>query len=172
MKKNLLFIFIIFIFFCFFVFLKSLNSPNTYVPNQSIGKKILAFKTEELLSGKNINSEELFLDDKIYLLNIWSSWCAPCRKEHKFLMKIKNESNIEVIGINYKDNPVNAKKFINNLGNPYKTILKDKDGIISINLGAYGVPETLIIDKNKIILKKFVGPLNEESLNQIQSLLK
>tara|TARA_Y100000590_G_C15646484_1_gene987074 strand:- start:569 stop:1087 length:519 start_codon:yes stop_codon:yes gene_type:complete len=172
MKKNILIIIIIFLIFCFSVFFKSLNSPNTYKPSQSIGKKILTFKAEDLLSGKIVNSEELFLEDKIYLLNIWSSWCAPCRKEHKFLMKIKNNANVEVIGINYKDDSVNAKKFIYNLGNPYKKILKDSDGIISINLGAYGVPETLVINRNKIILNKIVGPIDEESFIKIQSLIK
>ena len=79
---------------------------------------------------------------------------------------------IEIIGLNYKDNISNAKKFINNLGNPYSEILTDSDGTISIGIGAYGVPETFIINKNKIILKKFIGPINTKSLKEIESLTK
>ena len=79
---------------------------------------------------------------------------------------------IKIIGLNYKDNLDSAKKFINNMGNPYSEIVTDEDGTISIALGAYGVPETLVIDANKIILKKFIGPLNNQSLKEIKSFLK
>ena len=87
-------------------------------------------------------------------------------------MKLSSNPSIKIIGLNYKDDLTNAKKFINEMGNPYSEIVVDKDGIISIELGAYGIPETFIIDKNKIILKKFVGPINDQSLKEIESLLK
>ena len=77
-----------------------------------------------------------------------------------------------MVGLNYKDNFNNAKKFINSMGNPYSDILVDEDGTISIELGAYGVPETFIINEKKIILKKFVGPLNQQSLKEIELLIK
>ena len=87
-------------------------------------------------------------------------------------MDLKNIYNLTLIGLNYKDSLINAKKFINSMGNPYSHILVDNDGVISIELGAYGIPETLVIDKNKIILKKFVGPLNNQSLKEIKLLIK
>ena len=87
-------------------------------------------------------------------------------------MQLSNNTSIKVIGLNYKDNLINAEKFIKNMGNPYSKILRDEDGTISIKLGAYGIPETLVIDKNKIILKKFVGPLNDQSLKEIKSLIR
>ena len=87
-------------------------------------------------------------------------------------MQLSKNQSIEIVGLNYKDNIFNAKNFINDLGNPYSEILVDKDGTISIELGAYGVPETFIINNEKIILKKFIGPLNNESINEIQSILK
>ena len=166
------FFFIFFIFFCFIVFFKSLQDSNTYVPKENIGKKIFSFKSKDLFNDQEIILDELFLENKFYLLNIWASWCAPCRIEHDILMKLNENSSIKMIGLNYKDNPSNAKKFINDFGNPYSVILKDIDGTISIELGAYGGPETYIIDKNKVILKKFAGPLNNESLKEIKLLLK
>jgi len=87
-------------------------------------------------------------------------------------MKLSQNNSIKIIGLNYKDNLDNAKEFINDLGNPYFEILRDENGTISIDLGAYGVPETFVIDNNKIILKKFVGPLNNQSLEEIKKLIK
>ena len=86
-------------------------------------------------------------------------------------MNLRNQKNIDIIGLNYKDDNLNAKKFLEELGSPYKTILSDTDGLISIEWGAYGVPETFLIYKKKII-KKIIGPLNENSLSDIKSLIE
>jgi len=172
MKKNSLFIAIIIIIICFFVLLKGLNAPSVYTPSITFEKELEYFNTKTLTYNKETNSNELFSGKKIYLLNIWSSWCVPCREEHSTLMKLKNNPFIKIIGLNYKDDPINAKKFIEELGNPYSEIVIDKDGTISISLGAYGVPETFIIDDNKKILKKFIGQINDQSLNDIKLLLK
>jgi len=162
----------IFFIFCFFVFFKGLDNSNNYIPDESLGKKIPSFNAKNFFNEQIINSNELFVEKEIYLLNIWASWCLPCRKEHYVLMQLSNNTSIKVIGLNYKDNLINAEKFIKNMGNPYSKILRDEDGTISIKLGAYGIPETLVIDKNKIILKKFVGPLNDQSLKEIKSLIR
>ena len=116
--------------------------------------------------------QEQISGDKLSLIQFSASWCGPCRAEHEILMQLSNNPSIKIIGLNYKDDLTNAKKFINELGNPYSEILIDEDGTIAIALGAYGVPETLIINKNKIILKKFIGPLNSQSIKEINSLLK
>ena len=170
-RKTLLIIILTFTIFCFIVFLKGLSTSNVYIPKQAIDIKLLSFNTEQLFNENKISSNDLFIDDKIYILNIWSSWCLPCRTEHSILMKLSKNPLINIIGLNYKDNEKNAKKYINQFGNPYKVILTDKDGTISIFLGAYGVPETLVI-KNKKILKKYVGPLNHNSIEEINLLLK
>ena len=86
-------------------------------------------------------------------------------------MNLKDETKINIIGLNYKDNNENAKRFIKELNNPYNIILSDKDGIIAIEWGAYGVPETFLIYDKKII-KKFIGPLNLDSLSEIKKLIK
>tara|TARA_Y100001936_G_C15681788_1_gene461462 strand:+ start:57 stop:320 length:264 start_codon:yes stop_codon:yes gene_type:complete len=87
-------------------------------------------------------------------------------------MKLKENKSIKIIGINYKDNLINAKKFIDKYGNPYSEILIDNDGTIAISLGAYGIPETIIVDKDKTILKKFIGVIDNKSLKEIESLIK
>ena len=87
-------------------------------------------------------------------------------------MKLSRNKNIKLIGLNYKDNFNNAKKFLNELGNPYSQILIDKNGLLSIEFGAYGVPETFVVNKKKTIIKKFIGTINEEILNQIEKIIK
>jgi len=171
-KKTLLIIIIIFALFCFVVLLKGLSNSNTYVPDTKVGKQLLSFKTKKLFNNEEVISDELFFENKIYLLNLWASWCVPCRTEHHILMKLSSNPSVRIIGLNYKDDLINAKKFINQMGNPYSEILIDNDGTISIELGAYGVPETFLIDENRIILKKFVGPINDQFLKEVESLLK
>ena len=95
----------------------------------------------------------------------------PCRDEHPILSSLSQNDNLEIIGLNYKDKISNAKKFLDDLGNPYKKIIVDKNGTNSIEWGAYGVPETFIIYNNKII-KKYIGPLNNELLIEIQKIIK
>jgi len=171
-SKILLLPITIFLIFCFFVFFKGLDNSNNYIPDKNLGKKFPSFNAKNFYDEKIINSDNLFSEKEIYLLNIWASWCLPCKKEHSILMELSKNTSIKIIGLNYKDNLINATKFINSMGNPYTDILLDKDGVVSIELGAYGVPETLVIDNNKIILKKFIGPLNNQSLEEIKLLVK
>ena len=163
---------IIFFIFCFIIFYNSLENSNSYIPKDDFDKKLPIFNSKDFFSKKEISSQDLFVDNDYYILNIWASWCAPCRKEHPELMKLSKNSSIKIIGINYKDNLKNAKKFLNDLGNPYSTILIDDDGTISIELGAYGVPETFIINKQNKIIQKFRGALNTESIEKINLILK
>ena len=125
-----------------------------------------------MYSENKISSDQIFVDSEFYVLNIWSSWCVPCRAEHPKLMQLSKNKSLKLIGLNYKDNPKNAKKFIDEFGNPYFMIITDKNGIISIDLGAIGVPETFIINKDKKIIKRFLGSLNEKSLKEINLILK
>jgi len=135
------------------------------------GLNKLQISDQSSLINKTINSKDIFLNDKFYLLNIWASWCVPCREEHKFLMNLHKEKLIDIIGLNYKDNHLKAKKFLDDLKSPYKIILKDLDGTIAIEWGAYGVPETFLIYDKKIV-KKIIGPLNENSILEIKEIIK
>ena len=163
---------IIFLIFCFVIFYNGLNRSNVYTPKINQKQNLHKFEAKDFYSDKNITSEELFKEDIFYVVNIWASWCVPCRKEHKFLMELSKNENVKIIGLNFKDNLNNAKKFINELGNPYSKNLNDKNGFLSIEFGAYGVPETFIINKGKIIVNKFIGPINKKTLNQIRKVIK
>ena len=172
MKNKILPIFITSILIIIFIFFyKGLQNSNIYTPETKINNKIPSFNGELFYEKKIINSSELFKLDKYYLLNIWSSWCVPCRQEHPLLMNLGQNKSIELIGINYKDTKINAKNFLNELGNPYKKIIFDKKGINAIEWGAYGVPESFLI-KNGIIIKRYIGPLNKKLFNEINFLIK
>ena len=155
----------------FYIFYKGLEDSNIYTPNISEKNEIPLFNTEDFFSAESIKSSSIFDLDKIYLLNIWSSWCVPCRQEHPLLMNLNSENKINIVGMNYKDNFKNAENFLNELGNPYNKIFIDPDGIIAIEWGAYGVPESFLIYNNKII-KKYIGPLNKQLIDEIKLLVK
>ena len=155
----------------FLIFYKGLKETNIYTPDLDIKKEIPFFHAKDFYTGKKLNTSDIFKLNQTYLLNIWSSWCVPCRQEHKFLKVLSNENKINLIGMNYKDKKKNAKNFLNELGNPYDKIFVDLNGTISIEWGAYGVPESYLILNNKII-KKYIGPLNQELVDEINLLIK
>ena len=171
-NKFSVFVIIIFLSFCFVIFYKGLKNPNTYTPKIRDKKNIPIFEAKDFYSGSYLNSEKIFEEDIFYIVNIWASWCIPCRTEHPLLMKLSKNQSVKLIGLNYKDNLNNAKKFINDFGNPYSQIIIDSDGTLSVEFGAYGVPETFIIDNNKMIIRKFVGPINKEILEEIKLIIK
>ena len=171
-NKFILFTVIVAISFCFIIFYKGLNNSNTYTPKITDKKNIPIFEAKDFNSNAYLNSEKIFEEDIFYIINIWASWCVPCRTEHPLLMKLSKNQLVKLVGLNYKDNLNNAKDFINEFGNPYSQIIIDNDGTLSVEFGAYGVPETFIIDKNKKIIRKFVGPINEEIVEKIESIIK
>jgi len=171
-NKFNLFAIIIFLSFCFVIFYKGLNNSNTYAPKIKDKKNIPIFEAKDFVSNSYLNSEKLFEEDIFYIVNIWASWCVPCRTEHPLLMELSKNQSVKLIGLNYRDNLNNAKKFINEFGNPYSQIIIDNDGTLSVEFGAYGVPETFIIDKNKKIVRKFIGPINNKIVEQIKLIIK
>ena len=171
-NKTLFLISVVFLIFCFVVLFNGLKKDNTYIPSKVLENKIPFFKTKTLFSEENISSDQIFIDSEFYVLNIWSSWCVPCKKEHSKLIELSKNKRLKLIGINYKDKIDNAKDFIYKMGNPFSVIITDNNGTISIELGAYGVPETFIIDKNRNIIKKIIGPLNRVSLEEIKRIIE
>ena len=172
MKIKIFPIFLIIAFLIiFFVFYKGLQNSNIYTPEIKSEIKIPNFQTKEFFSKEKINSDKIFMESEYYLLNIWASWCVPCKEEHKYLMNLSKKENIKMIGQNYKDNFDNAKNFLIDLNNPYDLIFLDNDGTIAIEWGAYGVPETFLIKNNQII-KKIIGPLNDKLFFEIKELTK
>jgi cytochrome c biogenesis protein CcmG, thiol:disulfide interchange protein DsbE len=101
---------------------------------------------------------------KVTLVNVWASWCAPCREEHPLLLALSEDKRFGIAGLNYKDAPENARRFLGSLGNPYSAIGVDQAGRTAIDWGVYGVPETFLVGKDGKILFKHVGPLSEQAV--------
>lgn len=99
---------------------------------------------------------------EVTLVNVWASWCAPCRQEHPLLMQLGQDERILIAGLNYKDKPENARRFLGELGNPYDAIGTDDAGRTAINWGVYGVPETFLVGRDGTILWKHVGPFTPQ----------
>ena len=169
-KFNPLILILIFLII-FVIFFKGLKNSNIYTPNTSLEKKIPLLELKSFENNSIIISEKIFKNDNYYFMNIWASWCIPCKDEHKFLMQLKKNGKMKLIGFNYKDNFKNASSFLKDLGNPYDIIVSDKDGTASIEWGAYGVPESFLVYQNKII-KRFIGPINNQSLLEINKIVR
>jgi len=172
MKNKLIPLSIVFVFaIIFIIFYKGLQNTNIYTPNSKSSFEVPSVSVKLFNSNETVNTLEIFSSDKFYLLNIWSSWCVPCRQEHSILMELTKNDNLKVIGINYKDTKKNANNFLKELGNPYDNIIFDNKGTNAIEWGAYGVPESFLINNNKII-KKYTGPLNKGSMEEIKLFIK
>ena len=172
MKNKILPISIIFVFIIIFIiFYQGLQNTNIYTPDSKTSFEVPSVSVKLFNSDEIINTLEIFNSNKFYLLNIWSSWCVPCKQEHPILMKLMQNDNLKVIGLNYKDTKKNANNFLKELGNPYDNIIFDNKGTNAIEWGAYGVPESFLINNNKII-KKYIGPLNKRSMEEIKSFIK
>lgn len=150
-----------------FIFYFGLGSNTKNNPQVMVFKKLPAIELRSLYDNNIKISLPRLNQEKFYIINIWASWCTPCRDEHPLLMKLGIEKKIKIFGINYKDNQASARSFLKDLGNPFYYVGIDPDGTNSIELGAYGVPETYIIDSKGIIVLKHVGPLNNDIYKKI-----
>lgn len=142
------------------------------VPSPLVGKPAPKFAAPILgAAGKTFSTEDM--KGKVWLLNVWASWCVACREEHPLLMEMAKTGKIATYGLDYKDTDAEAQQVLVTMGNPYKVVATDGDGKIGIDYGVYGVPETYIIDKAGIIRYKQIGPITEENLlTKIVPLLK
>jgi cytochrome c biogenesis protein CcmG/thiol:disulfide interchange protein DsbE len=161
---SIIFLFVIGVFFI------GLNKDTSYNTNSLIGKKIPNFSLKYFDDNKFYKEEDLRKNDYT-LINFWASWCSPCKDEHPLLIKLAKEKNLRLLGVNFKDKKKQANKFLNDLGNPYDFLTKDEQGKNSVNFGIYGIPESILVNKDLIILKKFVGPLSFEDFNSIIEIL-
>lgn len=106
------------------------------------------------------------LKGQVSVVNVFASWCVPCRDEHPVLVELRQRTGVQLIGINQKDAPENARAFLTELGNPYDAVGADKDGRLSIDWGVYGVPETFVVNAAGVITYKHIGPMTPESLER------
>jgi cytochrome c biogenesis protein CcmG/thiol:disulfide interchange protein DsbE len=162
-------IFIISIFLL--IFLLQNKDPNV-PPSALLDKKIPPVDLVDLFNdNKLINPSDL--KNKEILINFFASWCAPCKVEHPLLFQIKKQNpNLYILGINHKDKKNDAINYLNQDGNPYDFVGVDKEGLIGLEFGVFGLPETFLINKSGKIIYKYLGPLTKKVItNEIQPLL-
>ena len=142
------------------------------VPSPLVGKPAPDFSAPSLFVPERILRKEDMLG-KVWMLNVWASWCVACRVEHPVIVEYVRSGGVPVYGLNYKDKREDGLRWLKQFGNPYTDTVFDNDGRIGINYGVYGVPETFVIDREGIIRYKHIGPITPEALrDKIQPLLR
>lgn len=144
------------------LFWKGLSGDPSTLPSSLINKSapVFALPAIEGLAVPGLDDTAL-KQGRVTIVNIWASWCGPCREEHPLLMQLSKRTDVSLVGINNKDDPGNAVRFLGALGQPFERIGADITGRTTIDWGGYGVPETFIVDGKGIIRHKHVGPLTE-----------
>ena len=135
------------------------------LPSTREGGPAPALTVSAFAEAEPFTVEDLAASD-VVLVNFWASWCAPCRAEHPQLVTLAGEG-VKIYGVNYKDDPAKAQKFLDDLGNPFARLVADDSGRTGLDWGLYGVPETFIIDGNGIVVKRFAGPITAGILEKI-----
>ena len=162
----------IIIFLCIiiaFFYLLIIKRNPSELPSVLIDQKVPLFETTSLFNNEPFIFEKE-LGKETILVNFFASWCVPCRVEHTFMQSLSNEG-IKIIGINYKDDPQQAIKWLEELGNPYSNVAIDSNGRIAIDWGVYGIPETFIVNTDNIIEYRHVGPLTKKEYNKFHSII-
>ncbi|MCS6762531.1 MAG: DsbE family thiol:disulfide interchange protein [Candidatus Devosia symbiotica] len=145
------------------IFALSINRDPFLVRSVLIDKPAPAFALDAVPELGMPGFETATLTDHVSVVNVFASWCIPCRAEHPMLLALKDISDVRMLGINQNDAPENARAFLAELGNPYDAVGADRDRRVSIDWGVYGVPETFVVDADGIITFKHVGPLTPET---------
>jgi len=152
-------------------FYASLSQDPSVLPSAMINEEAPAFTLAGLGDAPGFKKDEF--SGQVVLINFFASWCVPCRAEHPLLMSISRELSVPLYGIDYKDKPEDAARFLSELGNPYGRVGVDRDGRVGIDFGVYGVPETYVIDKAGRIRWRHVGPLTPSDVaKEIAPLVK
>ena len=169
MQKTIKIIISLILLFIIVVFYLSLNRSTNYNTENLVGNKLNKIELESFESKDYLTNESI-KKNNYTLINFWASWCAPCRVEHPFLMRLSKIENLKILGVNFKDKKNNALNFLNSFGNPYHFLAKDDEGKQSVSFGIYGIPESILIDKEFTVIQKFIGPLNLEDYNEIKKI--
>lgn len=158
-KKRILLLMpaLFFLVVCIFLFKGLFKDPHRLVSTR-IGKKVPEFTLPDLFQPSKLHHSSILKGQKM-LLNVWATWCATCYAEHHFLNKLAN-SGIYIVGMSYKDDRTKAIHWLKDLKDPYKITLFDKDGMVGMDLGVYGAPETFFIDSNGVIRYRQVGDIS------------
>jgi cytochrome c biogenesis protein CcmG, thiol:disulfide interchange protein DsbE len=143
-----------------------LDRNPSLIPSVMINKPVPPFNLPAIteVSVPGLASSD-FAQGQVTLVNIWGSWCVPCREEQPILLELAKRKDVRIVGIDNKDEPANAKAFLDSMGNPFSAIGSDMNGRVTIDFGTYGVPETFLVDGKGIIRYKIIGGITAENLN-------
>ncbi len=142
------------------------------VPSPLIGKPAPTFELARL-DDPSLRIGKQDLAGKVWMLNVWASWCVACRDEHPLLVEFARRNLVPIYGLDYKDERADALSWLSRMGNPYVASISDTKGLVGIDFGVYGVPETFVIDKQGVIRFKHIGPLTPEVLkDQVEPLIR
>ncbi|MDX1811323.1 MAG: DsbE family thiol:disulfide interchange protein [Gammaproteobacteria bacterium] len=147
-------------------FYLGLQKDPKLLPSALIGKPAPAFNLMRLFKPEE-HFSPADMKGKVWILNVWASWCESCRYENPLFLQITKNSDVPIYGLNYKDKPEDAKRWLQQFGNPYSLIAVDSNGYVGIDFGVYGVPESFIIDKEGIIRYRHAGPVSREDWRTI-----
>lgn len=147
-----------------FLFL-SLNSDPNKLPSPLVGKKFPIIEGTDFYSNETVKLNDL-MDNNLALFNVWASWCVTCRKEHQVIMNLAKNTNLKLIGINYKDTKSDGEEYLKVMGNPFDEIVFDPNGEIGMELGVYATPETFLISREGLIIHKHIGEITKEIWNE------
>lgn len=156
---------VLFIIMAVFLALGLKLKPNE-IPSPLLNKPAPTFSAPKL-TDPAVKLSPTDMKGKVWLLNVWASWCVSCRAEHPVLNQMAQQQTAVLIGLNYKDDPEAAKKWLETLGNPYNDSVMDGDGRIGIDWGVYGVPETFVMDKQGVVRYKHTGPVTEDDVKTL-----
>jgi cytochrome c biogenesis protein CcmG, thiol:disulfide interchange protein DsbE len=145
------------------LFASGLGRDPSRIPSALIGQPVPLFRLPPV-EGRTLGLKSDDLHGEVSLVNVFASWCVACREEHPLLMRVAHDKAAPIHGLNYKDQPDNAARWLNTMGDPYTRTGADRDGRVAIDWGVYGVPETFVVGADGIIAYKHIGPLTEEAL--------
>ena len=158
MKKLIpLILFVVITVFLYF----SLNVTSNKLPSPLLWQKFPNIEAKDFYSDESVLLTNLF-SEKISLVNVWASWCVTCRQEHQMMMKIADNEDLQLIGINYKDTRADGEKYLEVMGNPFDVIVFDPSGKIGLDLGVYATPETFLVNKQGVVLYKHIGAIDSQ----------
>jgi cytochrome c biogenesis protein CcmG, thiol:disulfide interchange protein DsbE len=147
------------------VFAVRLDRDPSKIPSALIGKPVPAFSLPPV-KGRELGLPSADLSGDVSLVNVFASWCVACREEHPLLMQLRADRVVPIHGLNYKDEPDNAARWLNSMGDPYTRTGADRDGRVAIDWGVYGVPESFVITKDGRIAHKQIGPITAKDLDE------
>lgn len=156
--------FVVFMILAAFMYVGLGLNPHE-VPSPLVGKPAPAFTLPQLHDPKKQFSSQ-DMKGKVWMLNVWASWCVSCKEEHPLLVALAEQKILPIYGLDYKDKPEDAELWLKKGGDPYTLSVMDSEGRIGIDYGVYGVPETYVIDKKGVIRYKQIGPITSQSLSE------